>query len=350
MLKIIFKSGFELVNTTKILTFILSLFLVTSLQAKTFKIATSAPDGSFWMNQMRAGAKEVKKKTQGRVKFKYYPGGVMGSEDVALKKIRIRQLHGVAVSNGTLAGFYADSQIYTLPMLFNTFEEVDYVREVIDKKIIDGLDKGGMISFGISEGGFAYAMSTNPIKKTIDLNNHKVWTPTNNKSAEITLKSFGITPIPLNIGDVLAGLQTNLIDTVAISPIVAIALQWHTQIKYITDVPLTYLYATLLLDKKAFNKISLEDQKIVKEIMKNVFKRIDEQNRKDNISAFIALANQGIKIISPDRDSLKAWYKNGELARESIKTRGVLSEDAYNEIHVLLNNYRNKQEILGAAR
>ena len=349
MQKNIFKVD-NIVIKLRILTITLSLLVVTSLQAKTFKIATTAPDGSFWMKQMREGAKEVKKKTQGRVKFKYYPGGVMGSEEVALKKIRIRQLHGVAVSNGTIASFYPDSQIYSLPMIFNSFEEVDYVRKQIDNNIIEGLDNGGMISFGLSEGGFAYAMSTSPIQKTTDLSKHKVWSPTNNKPAEITLKSFGITPIPLNIGDVLAGLQTNLVDTVAISPIVAIALQWHTQIKYITDIPLTYLYATLLIDKKAFSKINKADQKIVKNIMGKVFKRIDEQNRKDNISALSALANQGIKIISPDSEALKAWYKNGQLARESIKSQGVMTDDAYNRITEMLDKYRKKQETLGAAR
>jgi len=322
---------------------------MSSLQAKTFKIATSAPDGSFWMTQMRQGAKEVKKATQGRVKFKYYPGGVMGSESVALKKIRIGQLQGVAVSNGALAKIYPDSQIYALPMVFNSFEEVDYIRNVLDKTIIEGLDKGGMISFGLSEGGFTYPMSIYPIQNTTDLNQHKIWTPTNNKQAEITLKSFGISPIPLNLGDVLAGLQTNLIDTVAVSPIAAIALQWHTQIKYITKIPLTYTYATLVIDKKSFKKISKEDQKTVKHIMFKTFSRIDKQNRKDNIAAFSAMINQGINVILPKDKSLNEWYKKGKVARHFIEDQGVLSNDIYTNITSLLSTYRKKQEMLGEA-
>ncbi len=334
----------------KLLILIISLGFILPIQAKTFKISTSAPDGSFWMKQMRKGAKQIKEKTNNRVKFKFYPGGVMGSEEIVLKKIRIRQLHGAAVSNGSLEGFYPDSQIYALPMIFKTFEEVDYVREVIDKKIIKGLENAGMISFGLSEGGFSYAMSTNPINKIEDLINQKIWTPSNNKQAELTLKSFDLTPIPLSIGDVLVGLQTNLINAVAVPPIVAIALQWHTQIKYITDIPLTYTYATLLLDKKSFYKISKKDQKIVKDIMSSVFKQIDQQNRKDNVSAFNALLNQEIKLISPNTSTLNLWLKKGEKARNSIKSQHLLSEEIYNQITDLLNKYRNKQEILGAER
>ena len=329
---------------------VISMLISTSLHAKTFKIATTAPDGSFWMNQMRDGAKAVKKQTQGRVKFKFYPGGVMGTEEVALKKIRINQLQGAAVSHGVLNKFYPGSQVYGLPMLFNSFEEVDYVRNVIDRKIIEGLEKGGMISFGLSEGGFAYAMSTQPIIKTEDLDRHKVWTPTNNKQAELTLKSFGISPIPLSIGDVLAGLQTNLIDTVAISPIVAIALQWHTQIKYITNIPLSYIYATLLIDKKAFDKISADDQKVVRNIMAKIFQRIDEQNRKDNVSAFNAITNQGVEVVSPDDKTLDVWYKKGEKARGIIKSQGIMSNNVLDEVSALLKEFRKKQEMIGAAR
>jgi len=327
-------------KSIKLLLIIFSLCVMSVVQAKTFKISTPAPDGSFWMNQMRAGAKEVFKATQGRVKFKYYPGGVMGSESVALKKIRIGQLQGVAISNGGLQKIYPDSQVYSLPMIFNSFEEVDYVRSILDEQIVKGLDKGGMVSFGLSEGGFTFAMSMKPIKETKDLDQHKFWAPINNKQAEITLKSFGVTPIPLSFGDVLTGLQTNLIDTIVVSPITAIALQWHTQIKFITKVPLTYTYATLVID----------DQKIVKDIMSNVFNRLDKQNRKDNIAALTAMENQGVEIILPKDKVLKEWYKKGQSSRNAIKNNNILSDDVYKNITSLLSTYRKKQEMLGEAK
>ena len=59
------------------------------VHAVTIKIATLSPEGTFWMKQMRAGAKEIKQKTQGRVKFKFYPGGVMGNDESVLRKMRV---------------------------------------------------------------------------------------------------------------------------------------------------------------------------------------------------------------------------------------------------------------------
>ena len=57
--------------------------------AQTLKVATLAPDGSPWMKELRAAAKQVQEGTGGRVQVKYYPGGVMGNDSTVLKKIRL---------------------------------------------------------------------------------------------------------------------------------------------------------------------------------------------------------------------------------------------------------------------
>ena len=76
---------------------LITAFVLSPLaQAKTFKIATAAPEGTTWMKQIRQGAELIQKKTSGRVKFKFYTGGVMGSDKSVLKKMRIGQLHGGA--------------------------------------------------------------------------------------------------------------------------------------------------------------------------------------------------------------------------------------------------------------
>lgn len=330
---------------------LLGLYLsVFNLNATTFKIATTAPDGTLWMKEMRNAAKEIKKITEGRVKFKFYPGGVMGSEEITLKKIKINQLQGTAVSHGVLERFYPDSQIYALPMLFKDFKEVDLIRDILDKQIIDGLEESGMISFGFAEGGFAYAMSTKPIRETDELLKHKVWTPANNNQAEMILKSFDISPIPLNLGDVHTGLQTNIIDTVAVSPIVAIALQWHTQVKYITNIPLAYIYATLLIEKGAFNKLNQQDQLTVRKLMTKAFETIDRQNRIDNHEALSALLNQGLELVNPEVKSMASWDSKGEKARENIENSGNISPSTLKKVKQILEKSRNQQLTQGAAQ
>ena len=54
--------------------------------AKVIKIATISPDGALWMKEMRAGAEEIKKRTQGRVIIKFYPN----KYDPSVKTINVR--------------------------------------------------------------------------------------------------------------------------------------------------------------------------------------------------------------------------------------------------------------------
>ena len=115
----------------------------------TLKIATLAPDGSSWMQAMRDGAAEVDRLTEGRVKLRFYPGGVMGNENSVLRKIRVGQLQGGALTGGGLASLYPDSQIYSLPFLFLSYAEVAYVRERVDPILLEGLSSQWLRQYGI---------------------------------------------------------------------------------------------------------------------------------------------------------------------------------------------------------
>ncbi len=321
----------------------LSLSLSSNGYAKTFKIATLSPDGSFWMTTMKEAAKEVAKQTENRVKFRFYPGGVMGNDKAVLKKIRIGQLQGAALSGGALAARVPNTQVYNIPLLFRSYDEVDFVRKQLDADLEENFSKAGFVNFGLVEGGFAYILSKRRIAGADDLKKNKVWVPSDDPASQSASDSFGIAPVALSIGDVLTGLQTGLIDTVAASPIGAIALQWHTQVKYLLDVPIIYIFALLAIDEKAFGKISTEDQTIVNTVMRAAAKKMDAQNRKDNQNAFSALENQGIKMVTPDAGQLKEWKEKGVAAAEGFVRRGKIDPAVVNRAQSLLSEYRASQ-------
>jgi TRAP-type C4-dicarboxylate transport system substrate-binding protein len=312
----------------------------TVVNAATFKIATLSPEGSVWMKTMRAGAKELAKKTNNRVKIKYYPGGVMGDDMAVMRKIRIRQLQGGAVTLGTVSSYFSDSQVYSLPMLFRSLDEVTYLRSNLDPYILQGLEKNGFVSFGIAEGGFAYIMSLNPIKSIPDLRLSKAWVPSSDELALEAVKAYDVQPIPLPIGDVLTGLQTGLIDTVAAPPIATLALHWHTQVRYLTDMPLLYSSGLLIIDKKAFDKLSKQDQQTMREVMGQVFNDIDQQNRKDNKSAFAAIQSQGVEMIKPDQEQIEEWRGFAEAARLRLIKSGKISNEIVQTVDRHLSDFR----------
>jgi len=320
----------------------------TSAFAVTLKIATVSPEGATWMVKMREGAKEIKEKTQGRVDFKFYSGGVMGSDESVLRKIKIGQLHGGAVTGGSLIDIYPELMIYSLPFVFRSFEEVDVVREQMDAILTKGLEERGFVSFGLAEGGFAYLMSNQRIKTTDDLKTQKVWVMTGDKLSQTVFESASISPILLPISDVMTGLQTGLVDTVATSPIAAIALQWHTKVKYVTDAPLSYFFAMLTVSKKAFDKVKPEDQVIVKEVMANTFAKINEQNRIDNQNARMALEKQGLEFVKLNNETLQGWKQTAHQAIDRFTRENTLDPKMLSKIYDVLAAYRKSKDSVAA--
>jgi TRAP-type C4-dicarboxylate transport system substrate-binding protein len=322
---------------------ILLLLSPMSQAATTLKIATLAPDGTNWMKEMRAAAKQIKQQTEGRVKIRFYPGGVMGNDNSVLRKIRIGQLHGGAITGGGLSTIYKDAQVYSLPFQFRNLQEVDAVRQVMDAQILEGIRQQGYISFGLSEGGFAYLLSNSPVTSTENMKQLKIWIPEGDQVNASMFQALGISPVPLPLTDVLTGLQTGLIDTIASSPVGAIALQWHTRVSYLTTTPLAYLYATLVLKEKAFNKLQESDRTLVRQILKATFDRIGQQNRKDNKQALDALEKQGIELVNPSSDQRLAWEKHANTMLGRLSKENIFSEQMLGKMQSLIQQQRQRQ-------
>ena len=151
--------------------------IIAPVEAIEIKVATVAPDGSGWMRAMRVGAAEIRDRTHGRVTIKFYPGGVMGNDAQVLRKIRVGQLHGGAFTGSGIAERYAGFNLYGIPLLFRSLDEVDYVRARMDAELEAGLADAGFISFGLIEGGFALMMSNEPVSRVEDMRRRKVWSP-----------------------------------------------------------------------------------------------------------------------------------------------------------------------------
>jgi len=314
-----------------------------SSQAATFKVATLSPDGSFWMKTMREAGKEIEAATDNRVKFKWYPGGVMGDDKAVLRKMRVGQLQGAALAMGELVSFYPDSQAYGVPFLFRNYEEVDYVRSQLDASLLEGFSEGGIEVLSIAEGGFGYFLTAEPVRVPADLQQQKVWVPQNDVVSARLAQSIGVTPIPLTLPDVLPGLQTGLINTVAVSPMGAIVLQWHTRVSHITDIPLMYFCGVMSLTGKSFNKLSADDQAVVKAVFGKAFKLIDERNRVDNVKAFEALKNQGVETVVLTEAEQASWLALQAPGEQMMQSEGQLSTEALERIKGLVEAFRQSQ-------
>ena len=308
--------------------------------AQTLKIAAVVPDGTGWMREMRNSAKEITDRTEGRVRFKFYPGGVMGNDKGVLRKIRIGQLHGGAITASGLTAIYRDAVIYNLPFIFWSYTEVDYVRKHMDPLIIDALRERGFISFGLVEAGFSYFMSRQPIRTLDELRKRKVWVPDDEEVGRTVFKALDVFPVPLPLTDVLTALQTGLVDTVPNSPVGHITFQWHRRVKYFTDIPLLYLYGSLVIRRRAFERLKTEDQAVVHEVLAAASGRIDRWNREANHRARKALRRQGIVFVELQNEDLQKWKNVISDSLGGLSRDGVLSARMLTTLQGHLDDYR----------
>jgi len=317
---------------------------ISDAQGVQFKVATLAPDGSFWMEEARQAAEKIERRTDGRVGFRFYPGGTMGNDDTVLRKMRIGQLHGGVLLAGSLGDLDPDFEIYNLPLIFRSYDEVDHVRRQLDQQLMSQLDDAGIVAFGLVETGFVYLMSTKPTRSFADLDGRKAWIPEGDAISKAIADAAGLAPVPLALSDVLTGLQTGLIDTVAAPPVGAVALQWFTKATYVTDLPLTYIYGTLVLSDRAFRKLGAEDQKVVREELEAMSSALNRRARTDNQQAREALAKQGVTFVTPTPETEKRWEQVADEARQELIGRQHYDRDLITEMERILDEYRERDQ------
>jgi TRAP-type C4-dicarboxylate transport system substrate-binding protein len=301
------------------------LFAAPAFAQQVIKIATVAPDGSAWMRELRATAAEVAAGTQNRVTIKYYPGGVMGSDTVVLRKMRLGQLQGGVLTSSELAQVYPDAAVYSLPFLYDDWAQVDRSRAVVDPMLAKGFQAKGLTMLAASDVGFAYVLSTKPLKSAKDMAGAKLWIPQNDEIAERTFKMGGTSPILLPLGDVFTSLQTGMVDTVANTPSGAVALQWHGKLKHMIDLPLSFVVGFVVMDNKAFAKISAADQAVMLKAFRTCALRVDANIRRDDAAALAAMKKQGLQAAQMDAAETARWRAIGTKVTRDMEAAGHVS-------------------------
>jgi TRAP-type C4-dicarboxylate transport system substrate-binding protein len=325
---------------TKVVSVLLFVLAVPQAFAQTFKIATIAPEGSSWMKDMKSGAKAIEEHTDGRVKFKFYGGGVQGNDKQVQRKMRTGQLQGGAFTSGALNKFQKDADLFSMPMLFDSTDEARFVRNEMDAEVRQRLEDAGFVNFGFAGAGFAYMMSNKPLETLSDMKGQKVWIPEGDPIGFAALRALGVAPVIMPVTDVMTGLQTDLLDSVAVPPVGAVVFQWFTRLKYITELPIAYVYASLLIDRKAFSKVSEADQAIVREVMEGIYRKFDRYGATDNLEALQALLDNGLEMVSPNAMEVSEWRTIVSDSHRQMAIDGTFDIELLDRVEELIDDYR----------
>ena len=282
----------------------------------TIKIATLAPDGSSWHKAFKSVARQIKDQTDGAISVKVYAGGVMGDEKAMVRKIRSGQLDGAAVTSVGLGQINEQLLMLQLPLLFKNYDELDRTRTAMKPKFDKLLEDGGVRTTGYGDVGFAYLFSNSPIKKPSDAKSTKMWVWEDDPVSKETMKVAGINAVPLGVPDVLSSLQTGVIDAFPNSPYGAIALQWYSKARYITNLKLSMSIGASVLSTKTWDKLSDAHKEIIQGITEETHGKLLKRIRADNKKAIATLKDKGIEVVEPD--DFGAWKSMADTVRTNL--------------------------------
>jgi TRAP-type C4-dicarboxylate transport system substrate-binding protein len=340
-----------MVLNAKIILFTSLLFLLpaSSLLANevyTLKFATLIPVGTSWTKLLDDWIIEVETKSKGRIKFKMYPGGIMGDEPDVIRKMRKDQLQGGLFTGYGIGRIYSPARVLEVPFLFKNTDESDYVRDKLMPEIELGFRKNEFELLGWPEVGFIYFFSKHRVDSLEDVKKRRIWLWQGDPLGEAFFEASGVAPIPLSIIDVYTQLSAKhgSIDTVYASPFGAIALQWHSKLKYGTQIPLTNAIGGLIVSGQFYKKLPADLKHLLKSTGKIVGKNIREQARIENTKSIQILKDGGMEFLwAKEEIEFKKLLELRDKAAKHLEDTNYIPKELFSRVRKLLADVRTEE-------
>ncbi|RMH42963.1 MAG: hypothetical protein D6689_06455 [Deltaproteobacteria bacterium] len=276
------------------------------------RIATLAPEGSLWMKQLEKAAEKIAEATDGRVVLKYYGGGSQGDERDVIRKMRIGQLDGAALTSVGLSMIYPGIRVLQLPHFFADTDELDYVRKKMWPYFQKKFREQGFELLTPGDVGWIYLFSTRPIRSRKDLERAKLWVWQGDPLASQLTDKLGFNGVPLAVPEVLPALASGRIDACFGSPLAAVALQWHTQVRYMTSLRVVYGIGGMVMRSASWQAMSPADRAVQQAIGRKLTRKTIERVRRDNDRALRALQREGMQIVQTPPEMVAEFERTAE--------------------------------------
>ena len=302
-------------------------------------LGTVAPTGSPWYEILQRMQQDWKEISGGRVDVRIYAGQSMGDELEMLRKVRIGQLQAIATTGIGMAQIDDGIDALHIPMLFNSYEELDYVRDKLAPKLEQRLEAKGFVILNWSDAGWAQFFTKRPAKTLDDIRKMKLWISAGDAKTERLYADFNMRVTPLTLSDMMTGLQTGLIEAIDVPPLYAMLDGSFERAPYMIDIKWAPVIGGTVIDKRAWERIPADLRPKLLEAARNAGERTRGEIRKLGADAVTQMKQRGLTVVEADQ---QAWLKEVEAGYP--KLRGVLAPtELFDEAIRLRDEYRRKQ-------
>jgi len=303
------------------------------------KLGTLAPEGSEWHNALVKIGQRWKTASEGNVELKIYPGGVAGDEGDMVRKIRIGQLHAATITGIGLGTIHRSTIALQIPMLIQSWEELDYIRTKLGPELEKELEAAGFVVNSWGDAGWVHFFSTKPGKTPDDFRPMKLFVWTGDPEAERVWRHSKFTPIALASTEVLPALQTGMVEAFQTAPLFALTSQWYKSAKNMVKINWAPLNGATIISKKQWEKIDPKYRAELLKISREEGETLKLAVRRMSDKAIDSMVERGLVVTVPDAATIELWRKTAELAYPEVRGK-VVPEHYFDEVQRLAKEYR----------
>jgi TRAP-type C4-dicarboxylate transport system substrate-binding protein len=308
--------------------------------AETIKLGTLAPAGSPWHEVLVDMGEAWKELSGGRVSLRIYAGGVAGDESDMVRKMRIGQLHAATLSSGGLPDIAPEFRALQLPMLFASYEELDYVRDRIAPLLEEVLEERGFKVLTWGDAGWLRFFTNRPVVRPEDLQDLRLFVWAGNTAFMEAWKSAGFNPVSLSYTDIHTALQSGLLEAVAVPPIIALSHQWFGQLKHMTDLGWVPMVGAIVVGTKTWSRIPEDLRPGLLAAAEDAGRRMRGEIRDFSAEAVTVMQEYGLQVHAVPPETVAEWERRARASYPKL-VGTVVPEEMAAAVERLRDEYRN---------
>lgn len=232
-------------------------------QRANLRLGTILPANSVWDRSLKQMASAWQKATDGRVRLRVQV--TAGDEGTIIRRMRLSSPQVAALTQPGLSDIDEAFNVFGIPFFFESDAEALHVLETLTPRLREALAENGLVLLNWGHGGWVHIFSAQPIRSIAELQTAKLFTVAGDEGMVRWYRENGFEPVPLELTDVLMGLNTGLIDAYPSPPYGALVFQWYRQTSHMLDIPLAPVFGATVMTQRAWGDIAEADREALLE-------------------------------------------------------------------------------------
>lgn len=303
------------------------------------RMGTIVPKGSLWDESLQYVRQEWRRISGGTAQVTIYSGGVLGDETEMVRQIRQGRIQAVALSSGGLSRIDAGVSCLQMPMMFSTYDELDYVRLRLTPMLERRIEAKGFKVLNWADGGWVYTFTKKPARTPDDVRRLKLFTSAGDPETERLYNEFGFHVVPLALTDLVTALQTGMIDAFSTVPLFAQLQESYKLAPHMIDVPWMPLIGGTVISQQAWEQIPSGSRAAMLEAAHASGERLRADIRGMGDQAVREMEKRGLVVVRPDTATRAVWKSSAESTYGRLRG-SYCPADLYDEVQRFRNEFR----------